>query len=169
MPTYASIVPTAETDGVPYCTAVPVTSTEADLGDGLLSPAPIPIPFGQFISAIVQLSVNGYITANNTYVIMQSDYGDGVWVDVCWAKMTQSQGTATFAFVGRASGSNNSGFQLTRQVGQDPGVTGANASVSLGGRVRFVGKSNMAGGSSSAGGVTTQITATIRYKLTGLR
>lgn len=166
MPTYGNIIPTAESDGVVYATVVPLTSTEADLGDALVSPRPIAVVYGQEIVAVIKLSVNGIIVGNNTYVIMQTDLGDGTWIDVAWIVWTATQGTATFVVCAGGLGAMNNAFQQSRNSGQPPTVqaNGSNA-VPLGGRVRFVGKTAMVGGSSSLSGVATAVSATITYKL----
>ncbi len=167
--TTANITPTAGSDGVLYASAVPVTTTEATLGGGSGAvPDPIPTEFGAAILAVVQLAINGIITGNNTYVVLQQDLGDGVWVDLNWCVWTGTQAPATFVFSNGVAGANT--FQQSRGVGQvpNPQASGSNQ-LCLGGRLRFVGKTTMVGGSSSAPGITTQVTATIRYKLLGLR
>jgi hypothetical protein len=162
----ANILPTAESDGVTYSTAVPLTTTEADLGDSALTPAPLAVVYGQVIVAVVQLSINGLITANTTYVVMQTDMGDGVWIDVAWIIWTGNQGSATFVLCGGVIGSSSNSFQQSRTAGAvpTPQANGSNA-VPLAGRVRFVGKTTMTGGSSSLAGTTTRVAATIKYKL----
>lgn len=172
MPITANIVPTAGTDGIVYATNVPLTSTEAALGDGLLTPALIPTTFNQAVVAVVQLSINGYITANSSYVVMQMDVGDGVWVDMCWCFWDGRQGSAVFVMSNGIAGANV--FQQSRQTGQVPVNTsnvqgnGSNQ-MTLGGRIRFVGKAVMVGGSSSVSGITTAVKATITYRLQPLR
>lgn len=165
MPT-ANITPTAETDGVVYASAVPLTSTEAALGDGLVTPAVISVVAGQTIVAVVRLTINGIITANSTYVVMQTDLGDGTWIDVAWLFWNSTQAPGTFVLCGGGLGAMNNAFQQSRNSGQvpQPQASGSNA-VPLGGRVRFVGKTVMTGGSSSAAGVSTNVSATITYKL----
>lgn len=165
MSTPINITPTAPTDGVVYASATPLTSTEANLfSSGAPSPNPIPTEYGQAIVAIVQLSANGLITGNSTYVVMQMDLGDGVWVDMNWCFWSNVTGSATFVFSNGIAGANS--FQQTRNTNQvpSPQTNGANQMV-LGGRIRFVGRCLMTGGSSSTPGVTTQVTATITYKL----
>ncbi len=165
--TTANINPTAGSDGVPYSTAVPLTSAEADLNGGTNVPTgPIATEFGAAIVAVVTLTINGIVTANNSYIVMQQDLGDGVWVDMNWAVWTGSQGSATFVFSNGVAGADT--FQQTRLPGAPPASSGSNQ-LTLGGRIRFVGKSNFAGGSSSLSGVTTAVLATIKYKLLGLR
>ena len=172
MPAFSSITPTAPIDGVAYATAVPLTSTEAVLGDALEVPTIIPTTYGEAIVAVVKISLSGFITGNSPYVVMQIDLADGVWVDMCWCFWAGTQGSATFVFSNGIAGANV--FQQTRNAGQVP-LTSAGAQgngsnqMTLGGRIRFVGKSAAIGGSSSAAGVDTQVTATIRYKLLGLR
>lgn len=170
MVTPINITPQAETDGIAYSVAVPLTSTEADLwgGTGAQSPDPIPTTFGEAMLAVVQLSINGIVTGNTTYVVMQQDLGDGVWLDMNGAVWTANQGSATFIFSNGIAGANT--IQQTRNSGQPP-TPQANFSnqLALGGRIRFVGKSNFVGGSSSLAGVTTSVLTTIRYRLQPLR
>jgi hypothetical protein len=166
----ANIVPTAGSDGVVYSNAVPLTLNEADLfgGSGAQLPDPIPTEYGAAIIAVVQLSINGIIVANTTYVVMQVDLGDGVWIDANWAVFTQNQGTATFVFSNGVAGAGT--FQQIRNPGQPPSPQSIGSNqIPLGGRIRFIGKSTFTGGSSSLAGVTTAVSATIRYKLLGLR
>lgn len=162
----ANVVPRPAIDGLVYSTDVPLTTTEADLGDGLLTPAPISVEYGQVIVAVVKLTINGLIVANNTYVVMQTDMGDGVWVDCAWVVWTGNQGSATFVLVGGGLGAQNNAFQQSRALNQSPQpqAAGSNA-VPVAGRVRFTGKSSFSGGSSSLAGVPTRVTATIKYKV----
>lgn len=162
----ANIIPTAESDGVAYATAVPLTPTEAALGDALACPAVIPVAEGQTIVAAVSLAVNGYITGNSTFVFLQTDLGNGVWIDVAWCMFSSTQAPATFVLCGGGLGAMNNAFQQSRNSGSAPATqaNGSNA-VPLGGRCRFTGFSKMTSGSSSAPGVSTQVTATITYRL----
>ena len=166
MTTTANIIPTAESDGLVYCTSVPLASTEAHLGDNLKTPDPIAVVEGQTIVAVVKLSINGIVTGNNSYIVMQTDLGDGTWIDVAWIVWTGSQGNATFVMCGGGLGAMNNSFQQSRQAGSAPAIqaNGTNQ-VPLGGRVQFVGKSVFVGGSSSLAGVTTSVAATITYRL----
>lgn len=171
MPTFANITPTAIVDGVIYASSVPLTSTEADLynGTAITGQDPVQVAYGQAIVAVVQLSINGIITSNSTYVVMQTDLGDGVWIDVAWCFYNQTQAPAKFVLSGGGVGAINNAFQQSRNSGSvpSPQASGSNQ-MPLGGRVRFVGKTVMTGGSSSAPGTPTAVTATIRYKLLGL-
>lgn len=163
---YSNIVPLAGSDGVVYATAVPLTSTEADLGDSLLTPSPIAVQYGQVIVAVVQLTINGIIVGNTSYIVMQTDLGDGIWVDVAWDVWTGNQGCVKMVLCGGGLGAQNNSFRQSRGVGQPPTpqAAGSNA-VPIGGRIRFVGKSAFVGGSSSVAGLTTAVSATITYKL----
>lgn len=167
-----NITPTAPTDGLVYASAVPLTLTEATLGggSGAQTPEPISVAFGQTLVAVIQLTVNGIIVGNNTYVVLQTDLGDGVWIDVAWIVWTGSQGTATFVMCVPPSFTGTWVSQQTRQPGSSP-TTQANGSINLalGGRVRFVGKATAVGGSSSLAGSNTVVSVTIKYKLHGLR
>lgn len=162
----ANITPRAPTDGVLYANAVPITTTEASLGDGLLTPDPISIIEGQTIVAVVKLTINGFITGNSTFVFMQTDLGDGTWIDVAWCFFSSTQAPGTFVLCGGGLGAMNNAFEQARKSGSAP-ATQANGSnqVPLGGRVRFTGFTRMIGGSSSAPGISTTVTTTITYKL----
>ena len=161
-----NITPQAPTDGILYASAVPLTPTEAALGDALVTPAIIPIIEGQTIVAVVQLSANGVITGNSTFVFLQTDLGDGSWVDVAWCFWSNVTGSARFVLCGGGLGAMNNAFQQSRAEGAapTPQANGSNA-CPLGGRVRFSGYTRMIGGSSSAPGVATVVSATITYKL----
>lgn len=163
---FANIVPTAPTEGIPYCTDIPITPPEAVLGDGLKTPALISVLEGQTIVAVVQLTVNGHITGNNTFVFLQTDLGDDVWVDVAWCNTRITDGSATFVLCGGGVGAMNNAFGPLRKSGSAPATqaNGSNA-VPLGGRCRFTGFSNLTGGSSSVAGTVPLVQATIKYKL----
>jgi hypothetical protein len=167
MPTFAGTTPQAPLDGVVYASAAILTSSEASLGGGVVTPDPIPTEFGQAILAVVKLSANGIITANSTYVVMQMDLGDGTWVDLNWCFWAGTQGSATFMFSNGIAGANV--VQQTRNSGSvpSPQANGSNQ-MTLAGRIRFVGQTVMTGGSSS-NNVPTRVTATITYKLLGLK
>ena len=165
--TQANIIPTAETDGQVYCTGVPLTVTEADLGDNLKSPKPIPVVYGHVIVAVVKVSINGILSGNNTYVFLQTDLGDGQWVDVAWCQYASAQVPQTFVLCGGGLGAMNNAFGANRNAGAAPSPQGSGSNVvPLGGRVRFTGFSSpSSGGSSSLAGQTTSVSATITYKI----
>ena len=103
---------------------------------------------------------------------MQCDLFDGTYIDMCWCFWTGVQGSATFVMSNGIAGANV--FQQTRNSGQVPvtslGVQGSGSNqLTLGGRIRFVGKAAMTGGSSNVAGTSTSITATIKYRLQPLR
>lgn len=165
-----NIDPVVMDDGILYSDDVPLTSTEANLygGDGVQGTNPIQTVYGAAIIATIQLSINGIVVGNNSYVVLQQDLGEGVWIDLNWAVWTGNQGTATFVFSNGVAGANT--IQQTRQSGgfPNPQAIGSNQ-LCLGGRLRFVGRSVFVGGSSSVAGITTSVSAAIRYKLLGLR
>ena len=165
MPT-ANIIPTAETDGILYANAVPLTSNEASLGDATVTPALIAVAAGMVLVAVVKLTVNGHVTGSNGFVFLQTDLGDGVWVDVAWCRTNITDGTATFVLCGGGQGAMNNAFGPLRQSGSAP-TTQANGSnaLALGGRCRFTGFATSVGGSSSVSGTTAGLQATITYKL----
>lgn len=168
MTTYANIITTPLTDGIVYCKSIPLVFNEASLGDGLKTPDPIAIVEGQTIIAIVQLVNNGHVTNNNSYVFMQTDLGDGNWVDVAWCQFTKAdQSTqALYVLSGGGIGAMNNAFGPQRNAGSPPSTpgNGSNA-VPLGGRVRFTGFGNSTGGSSSVAGTFAGTFATITYRL----
>lgn len=161
-----NIVPLAPTDGITYASAVPLTPTEAVLGDAAQVATVIPVIDGQTLVAIVQLSWSGKATGAGTFIFLQTDLGDGTWIDVAWCFWSGNQGAATFVLCGGGLGAMNNAFQQSRQSSSAPAsqANGSNA-VPLGGRVRFTGFSNLVGGSSNLAGVTTQVSATITYRL----
>lgn len=168
MTTTANITPTVITDGIPYATSVPLVSTEADLGDNLKTPAPIAVVEGQTIVAIIQFTINGHIVANNSYVFMQTDLGDGNWIDVAWCQFTNTDQSrpALFVLCGGGLGAMNNAFGPQRRLGSAP-VTQGNGSnaVPLGGRIRFTGFGTSFGGSSSVSGTYAGVLVTITYRL----
>lgn len=162
----ANITPTPLVDGVIYANAVPLTPTEAALGDAIQTPAVIPVVAGQTIVAVVKLTVSGFIVGGSHFVAMQTDLADGTWVDVAWAFWNGSQGTATFVLCGGGLGAMNNAFQMTRQSSSLPTsqANGSNA-LPLGGRIRFTGFSKMIGGSSNVAGTATAVAATVTYRI----
>lgn len=166
MVTPINLTPAAVTDGIPYASAVPLTSTEAALGDAASTPALIGVADGQTIVATVTLRTNGHVTGNNTFVFLQTDLGDGTWVDVAWCQWRGTDGSATFVLCGGGLGAMNNSFGPLRREGSAPATqaNGSNA-VPLGGRCRFTGFATSSGGSSALAGTTAGILATITYKL----
>ncbi len=168
MTTTININPTTLTDGLIYSNAVPLTIAEADLfgGTGSVSPDPISVVEGQTLVAVVKLSINGHIVGNNSWVFLQTDFGDGTWIDVAWVQYKATDAPSTFVLCGGGLGAMNNAFEQTRKVGFAPATqaNGSNA-VPLGGRCRFSGFSNAVGGSSSLAGVSTAVLASITYKL----
>lgn len=169
MVVYSNILPAPETNGITYATNVPMTSTEADLGDGLLSPRPIPADPGLMVVAVVQLTVVGYIVSSNCYVVLQTDMGDGVWIDAAWFTSTINQGTSITALVAggdsRVLGTGSNTIPQTRAPGTFPSSTLGSSIVPLMGRIRLVGLALASGGSSSAPGAPSQILSTIKYRM----
>lgn len=169
MATAPTLNPAARGDGIVYGTSVPLTATEATLGDAAKTPDPVAVDYGQTVVAVVKLVVNGIIVGNNTYVVMQTDMADGTWVDVAWIGWTGNQGSAVFVLCGGGVGAMNNAFQQSRQAGANPSSANGSNAVPLGGRVRFVGKATPVGGSSSLAGTTAGVLATVTYRLQGPR
>lgn len=154
------------TDGIVYAASVPLTPTEAALGDARQVAAEIPVIDGQTIVASVKLTVSGYVVANSCFVFMQTALGDGTWVDVAWCYFNGNQGTSCYVLCGGGLGAMNNAFTAGRQSGAAPTIQ-ANGSnqMPLGGRVRFTGFAKFAGGSSNVSGTATSVSATITYRL----
>lgn len=170
MPTFANITPNAASDGILYSDSATLTSTEADLFNGstaIDAVDPIPVLYGQSLQAVVKLTVTGNPAGNSTYVVLQTDLGDGTWIDVAWCFWNGTQGMATFVLSAGGVGEINNAFQQVRQSGSvpNPQANGTNEMI-LGGRCRFVGRTSLSGGSSAVGGFAG-VRATIRYKLYG--
>ena len=88
-----------------YALNVPVTAQEADLCNVPSPPFidPVPVLYGEAVLAVVQLTASG-LAANAAYVVMQTDMGDGVWVDVAWVSWAGTSGTAVFVLSGGVAG-----------------------------------------------------------------
>ncbi len=165
-------------DGVRYCQRAVMPAAEGDLFNDQ-GQDPFAIPYQEAISAKITFEVQGAVQTNATYVVMQTDFGDGLWYDVAWCNFS---GLAQLNFNLTAGvDAVNASTQQTRPVGTAPTPTlGANT-VMLGGRIRFVGKATITtpGASSSAvaaspssagpGVLTPGVLVTIRYKGLGLR
>lgn len=162
----ANIIPEPLIDGIVYSNAVPLTTTEAVLGDAAQVITNIPIIGGQTIVAVVRLTINGSIVANSTFVFLQTDLGNDTWIDVAWCFFNSTQAPGTFVLCGGGLGAMNNAIQQTRNSGSAPAVQ-ANGSVQipLGGRVRFTGFCRPSGGSSGLFGISTTVSATITYRL----
>jgi hypothetical protein len=161
MVVFAPTAPQPSVDGVAYCTSAPVPTAEADLG------SPLPVLYGQAFSAIVELTANGATAP--TWVVAQVDFGDGVFVDAAWCQSSLVTGTATFVLSLFAQGPG--AFQQTRAAGTPPG-TGTNPLASLGGRIRFVGRTGAGASPSpspSPSPSAPPMLATIRVRFLGLR
>ncbi len=171
---YANVFPVARVGGVIYANQTVMPAAEGDLitpaNAGLANVDPFPVDFNSSILAVVEFSTAGNIINNTSYVVMQTDLGDGTWIDLAWCTWTGTGATAVFGLAAGAFAGN--AFQQSRSVGTAP--TPANGSVQcpLGGRIRFVGKAtvNTSPGSSSLGpAANNEVIVTILYKLVGLR
>lgn len=178
---YANIRPQVRFDGLLVADNVLMPAAEGELNNNFpIDRYPIPVGRTQAAFATVRFITQGSITSNTTYVVMQTDMGDDVWVDLAWCRWT-----GTVANGGTPSASNPAivfclstiawgaaALQASRVLGQDPGASNTNA-LPLGGRIRFTGKSTLVGGSASSSssgfpGAGVGVKATIRVKLLGL-
>jgi hypothetical protein len=148
--------PAALTDGIVYANSIvmPTANADTDLG------TPIPVAYNQAALAEVFLTIAGGPATNSTFVVMQTDMGDGNWIDVAWMVTTATaNGTLIFFLSGGVAGAG--AFQQTRVAGAAPASNNANQ-MPLGGRIRFVGKTAL------TGGATPTVTARVVVKPMGL-
>lgn len=182
MPTFANVIPTPSYDGIPYAKAFLMPAAEGSLfnlqSSGLLDS--FPLLWSKAISAEVTFAIQGAVATASAYVIMQTDWGDGVWVDLCWCSFS---GLVTQTFVLSAGLPGPPGvIQQTRAVGTAPSPPVGSNYLVPGGRIRFQGKATIttttsssssaaASPASSAGpGVLTPgVLVTIRHKDMGNR
>jgi hypothetical protein len=156
MATFANIF-ASFTDDLAYATSVALPTSEGDLGSPVTPPAGY-----QAILAIVQLAVTGTPASNASYIVMQTDLGDGIWVDCCWCLYTQTSTSQVFTLTCGPGLQGIVGSSAQRAANQSPNQIGSNSMV-LGVRIRFVGKATL------SGGTNPQVTATVKYKALGLR
>jgi hypothetical protein len=161
--TFANATLTTPTDGIPYATGKVLPSTEADLANvtALDEPTPVPLTYHAALLVLVKLVIAGGPASNTTYVVLQTDTGDGNWLDLAWCVTTSvSNGTLLFFFSAGVAGAN--AVAQTRANGSAPVSTGSNQAV-LGARFRVIGQATLSGGTSPS------VTATVRFKLVPLR
>jgi hypothetical protein len=172
MATFAPIQIAKEADGIVYSQGELMPAAEADLVTVLGPPSqsPIVVPYHAAIVAAVELSITPGYSTNSTYVVLQSDLGDGNWFDLAWCVWTGVTTSANFLLSAGVGGAN--AFQQSRAVGTAPSGSGSNQ-CPLGGRVRFVGKSALTGtpasSSGSSGLLQNGAFCNIVYRILGLR
>ncbi len=172
--TFANAQATQLTGGAPYCLNHLMPAAEGSLSD---VPAyqgdPVPLPFEQAIAAEVAFSAQGGVSAISVcYVVMQTDQGDGNWVDLAWCNLTSLPGASPTVFwLSAGLDATNGVFASVRAVGTTPTPSNSSNAIALGARLRFVGKASVSGSSSSSSpsssagpGVTPGILVTIRYR-----
>ncbi len=144
----------------------PLVAALPALGYALNQGEPFMLPAGaEALLAVVQLVA---AVSASVYVAMQTDLGDGVWVDVAVTKLNVVTGTTTFAMSSGLGGGSAPGAQ--RANGTTPAANISNA-MPLGARVRFTGQltSSSSSSSSSSGAGGSGVRATIKYKVKGMR
>jgi len=169
VPTYANYTPPITNDGVTYASSKVMPALEGDLWNGAqTSTDPVSVVYHEAAVASVNFTATGGPSTNSTYVVMQTCLADGTWFDVAWCLWTGTQGSASFLLSGGVAGAN--AFQQSRASGTAPSSNGSNQ-CTLGGQIRFVGKSTLgaSSSSSSSSGPPLQVTVTICLKLLGLR
>jgi hypothetical protein len=122
---------------------------------------PLPIAYGEAVLATIKEVIAGSPASNSSFIVMQTDMGDGFWVDLAWLlDTTTSNATLNYLLSAGVAGAN--AVKQTRAAAAAPGSTGSNQ-VALGSRIRFVGNSTLSGGSSPS------VTVSINVKILGLR
>lgn len=158
-----------QTGGVTYCSDKVVPATEEDLYNGA-GGDPFVAKWDEAIVATVRLTIAGVNNGNVTYVILQGDFGDGVFVDLAGVRWTDQTGAATFVVCAGELKANT--FQATRVTGTAPAANFSNV-CPLPPRLRFVGKAALSpaspGSSSAAPGQSVVVKATIKYRFQSLR
>ena len=166
MSTTANIVPTAPTDGITYASGTVLGANEADLASATVVD-PIPVEYNQEITASVSFAVSGGVSGGDAYVVMQHDHGDGNWFDLAWQNIAGVGGNqlASYNFFSvrvPQQSTNSPPPPKVRTAGTNPGTAGQTGGAVIGGllagRIRFVGKSTLSGG-------TPVCAVTITYKL----
>jgi hypothetical protein len=159
----ASIVATFAGDSIPYSLNAVLPTSEADIfnGVGISARDPLPVLYAAAAIAAVGLSVSGSPASNQSYVILQTDLM-GTWIDLATCTWSDTSGSATFLLCAGAPGG-ACAFRAWRAADVAPQGTESVPNCPLGGRVRFVGKAVLTGGTSP------QVTATVNVKLMGLR
>jgi hypothetical protein len=172
MPAYPNVLVPLVGKGPQYAVNVPLTAPIAGTDQDLfnqLRPDPAGVFAARAVIAVVTFTPTA-ITTNSSYVILQTDLGDGRWIDLAWCVYT---GLTTATFCLTSAFSVATVFQQTRSAGTAPSSNGSNA-VPLGDRIRFIGAATTSSSSSSSSssgspGVIPGVTVTIGYKLVGLR
>lgn len=162
-PLYDNIALTPPVDGAPYAVNVLCPAAEGDVG------SPLSVTFESFAGLVVELTPQN-VPSHTTYVILQTDYGDGVWIDCSWCTYT-GLGLGVFVLSGGSVVATS--FQRTRTSGSAPSPANGQNAIPLGGRVRVVAKSSLSSSSSSSslsgGSAAPGVLITARLKLQGLR
>ncbi len=169
MASQASAIITPQNAGISYALNKVMPATEGDLFN-ISAPAvtPFDVVYNQAVLASVTLTVTGGPDTNTSYVVMQQRLADGTWFDIAWCRWTGTTGAASFMLSNGVASANV--YQQSRAVGTAPASNGSNQTT-LGGQIRFVGKTSLGASSSSsaAPGIPLQVTATITVKLLSLR
>ncbi len=153
---YASIQLPTQFSGLVYASGTGLLpAAEGDLSTiPSIKQSPIPVQRTSNATAVVQFTRRGNFASASGYTVMQTDCGDGVWIDIAWCTFTSIAPAATLVFLLASSQFGPNAFQQTRASGTAPSSTGSNE-MGLLGRVRFVGKVTILGTSSSSMSVSS--------------
>ncbi len=148
--------------GATTLTVAPIPGPIAANTYALYQGSPVSVPSGaQSLLAIVQFTVSGGPATNTSYVCLQTDLGDGVWVDVASILEATDTSNQTYTYT-MATAFTTDVLGPQRANNTAPSSSGASG-MPLGPRIRFTGKGVVSGGSSP------KVLATIKYKFQGLR
>jgi hypothetical protein len=164
---------TAPGGGAPYCVNHPLPAAEGPLGDvPAYTTDPVVLPYAYEITAVVEFQSQASPSlTTNPYVVMQTDQGDGQWLDLAWCTLTAAPapGAITMFVLSASVNANQGSIALQpRTVGTAPTPNNGSNLINLGQRFRFVGKASLGSSSSSsvssaAPSLAPAILATIRW------
>jgi len=131
-----------QVDVLNYCSLVALTTTEADLG----TPAQV-FEEQVFLEATGQVATGGSPATSTVFIALQTDLGDGLWVDLAWYVSTSAANrTDLFCF---QTGPGQANAVLQRKAGTPPsGTKPAAIELGLGSRYRITGQATFTGGTS---------------------
>jgi hypothetical protein len=175
---YASNQLAALTGGIIYCSQHLLPSVEGDLYDGNLNAPmglisdPIPLKYGEGISAEVLFSPNQIASNPLSYVVLQTSWGDNNWFDVSWCAFTQTSAINNLFVLSSAGPAAVASYNQTRLNNTAPSPANGTNSFGLGELIRFTGKSSSTtsgSGSSGSSGVLFGMLVSIKYRIAPLR
>jgi hypothetical protein len=159
-------------DSTQYASSVPLTVAEADLQNAVPASVGVPLAarFDQSLVAMVTLTASGQISSATSYIVLQGSMDGTNWIDLAWVVSSMTSGNQTLLLSAGSTGA--LGVTQTRAAGTAPASNGQNQ-CPLPALLRFVGaatvKQSSSSSSSGPGKGTPGISASIQFRLVGLR